>query len=273
MSRSKTFVVLIAMALGLLALGGWLILRASPEDLPPIVATTTSPQPSPSQGEGGEETTPTPYEGEGEGGEVEDSGVILLNAPFVVQAPLGDWENVVFQQGCEEASILMAMLWVQDKKFITPKDAEKAIIAISNFEQKKYGEFRDTSAADTARWARDYFDYESIEVKYDINAKDIKIELVKGNLVIVPVNGQKLGNPFYTPPGPIQHMLVIRGYDAERKEFITNDPGTKHGEGFRYPASTLEQALQDYGTGYKEPIGELRKAMIVVTPMRPVDNF
>jgi hypothetical protein len=160
----------------------------------------------------------------------------------------------------------MSMLWVENKRFISATDAKKAIYAISNFAQKNYGEFRDTSAADTAMIMRDYFDYENIEVKNDITAEDIKRELVNGNLVIVPVNGQKVGNPFYTPPGPVQHMLVIRGYDAEKKEFITNDPGTRHGEGFGYGEGVLESALQDYMTGYKEPIHEARKVMIVVHP-------
>lgn len=189
---------------------------------------------------------------------------ILLNVPFASQAPSADWDNVIFQQGCEEASMLMAMLWVENKSFISAKDAEKAIFAISNFSQKNYGEFRDTSAADTANIMKDYFQYEGIEVKNNITAEDIKAELVNGNLVIVPVNGQKLGNPFYTPPGPFQHMLVVKGYDTQRKEFITNDPGTRRGEGFRYKENVLDAALRDYPTGYKEQIVQANKAMIVV---------
>lgn len=189
----------------------------------------------------------------------------IINVPFTPQAPLGDWKNVVFQQGCEEASVLMAMLWVEGKQ-MGSEEAAKAILAISRFEQASYGEFRDASARDTAKFMRDYFEYEKGEVKYNIGAEDIKRELGNGNLVIAPVNGQKMGNPFYTPPGPVQHMVVIRGYDAKTKEFITNDPGTKRGEGFRYPESVLTEALGDYETGYKEQILEIRKAMIIVRP-------
>ena len=189
---------------------------------------------------------------------------ILMNVPFASQAPSGNWDNVIFQQGCEEASMLMAMLWVQQKGFISPKEAEKAISAISNFAQKNYGEFRDTSIEDTATIMKDYFEYQNIEVKNDITAKDIKSELAKGNVVIAAINGQKIGNPFYTPPGPLQHMLIVKGYDAQKKEFITNDPGTRRGEGFRYKEDILEAALQDYATGYKEPIREIRKSMIVI---------
>lgn len=198
------------------------------------------------------------------GQEPESEKNILLEVPFASQAPSADWENIIFQQGCEEASVLMAMMWVQGKRWATVADVEEAIILLSNFEQKTYGEFRDTSSIDTARLIRDYFNYDNIEVKSGIDARDIKTELWKGNLIIVPVNGQKLNNPFYTPPGPMQHMLVIKGYDAESKEFITNDSGTKHGNGFRYNEKILENALRDYPTGYKEDIVEINKRMIVV---------
>ena len=160
--------------------------------------------------------------------------------------------------------MLMAMFWVEGRQ-ITKSGAEKAILAIAKYEQKNYGEFRDTSIEDTAMIMRDYFDYKNIEVKNNINTEDIKEELVNGNLVIVAVNGQKIGNPFYTFPGPLQHMLVVTGYDAEKKDFITNDPGTKRGEAFRYREDILEAALQDYVTGYKEPIIEVKKSMIVVS--------
>jgi len=190
----------------------------------------------------------------------------LLNVPFTSQAPFANWDNVVYQQGCEEASILMAMLWAEGKKYIGKKDAERAILAISNFEQDHFGEFKDTSVADTAEIMRSYFDYQNIEVKNNITAEDIKAELANGNLVITAINGQKVGNPFYSGLGPLQHMIVIKGYDAERKEFISNDPGTMRGEGYRYAESVLDAALQDYITGFKEPILEVNKRMIVVRP-------
>ena len=195
---------------------------------------------------------------------VDREQTIFNNVSFTSQAPFADWDNVIFQQGCEEASMLMAMFWVEGRQ-ITKSGAEKAILAIAKYEQKNYGEFRDTSIEDTAMIMRDYFDYKNIEVKNNINTEDIKEELVNGNLVIVAVNGQKIGNPFYTFPGPLQHMLVVTGYDAEKKDFITNDPGTKRGEAFRYREDILEAALQDYVTGYKEPIIEVKKSMIVVS--------
>lgn len=262
--KNKTLFILLGLIVvtGSFATGGWFLLRASPASPSPQASLqiTAGDEPISTDSDISENQPSDSAQGELSSDKIST----LLNVPFTSQAPLADWDNIIFQQGCEEASMLMAMFWVGGKKLIFPAEAEKAILSMSSFEQKNYGEFKDTSGADTVRWAKDYFDYENIEVKNDIDTHDIKAELVNGNLVIVPVNGQKLGNPFYTPPGPLQHMIVVVGYDADKKEFITNDPGTRRGEAFRYKGEVLEGALQDYATGYKEPITEVRKVMIVI---------
>ena len=66
------------------------------------------------------------------------------------------------------------------------------------------------------------------------------------------------------PPGPERHNLVIRGYDPTNGEFITNDNGTKRGEAYRYKSDVLISAIRDYPTGDRNPITEIRRAMIVV---------
>ncbi|MCR4323087.1 MAG: C39 family peptidase [Candidatus Azambacteria bacterium] len=191
---------------------------------------------------------------------------VLLDVPFTVQAPFGGWADARQDYGCEEASILMAMHWVRGEE-LSPAQAEKEIIAISEFENEQYGDFHDTSAEDTLKVMKAYFKYENAFVKFDIGTQDIKDELAQGNVVIVPIDGRQVGNPYYTPPGPPKHKLVIRGYDDATQEFITNDPGTKRGEGYRYKYDVLEAALLDYPTGINEPITEIRTAMIVVQKM------
>lgn len=189
---------------------------------------------------------------------------VLLDVPFTAQAPFGDWKDPRQQDGCEEASAIMAMAWVRGEK-LTPQIALEKILAISEYELKNYGNYQDTDAEDTAkRIFKGYFGYDKIKVRHGISTQDIKTELFKGNLVIIPVNGRKLGNPYYTLPGPQEHNLVIRGYDAAKNEFITNDPGTRQGEDYRYKESVIENALQDYPTGFHEPIAEKKTAMIVV---------
>ena len=197
----------------------------------------------------------------------EKTGItILSDVPFLAQAPFGAWSDPRQQDGCEEASSLIAMSWVEGKKEVSKDDALKGILAISEFELEKYGSYNDTSASSTIeRILAGYFDYDQARLKYDIEADDIIAELEKGNLVMAPFDGRILKNKFYTAPGPERHMLVIIGYDYDKKEFITNDPGTRQGKGYRYSKETLISAIRDYPTGNHLPIEGARKVMIVVT--------
>lgn len=195
-----------------------------------------------------------------EGGEI-----ILLNVPFTPQAPDGQWEDQRFQDGCEEASVLMAIKWVRGAS-LTLAEAKATILDMADWELQSYGVFADTNAQDTAdRLLRDYFSYKKYKVTSDVTAKSIIAELKLGKLVLVPANGQKLYNPHFKAPGPKEHMLVIRGYDEATDEFITNDPGTKVGEGYRYPTTVLVEAVVDYPTGNHLPTVSDKKAMIIVS--------
>ena len=57
---------------------------------------------------------------------------------------------------------------------------------------------------------------------------------------------------------------MIRGYDSDKGEFITNDPGTKRGELYRYDQDVLYNAIRDYPSGYHKPITRIEKTMILV---------
>lgn len=190
----------------------------------------------------------------------------VLTVPFTSQAPLGEWKDVRQQDGCEEASVAMAMAWVGNEKNITAANWRLRILILSNFEYKKYGEYRDVSLRDIKKWLfEDYFHYKKVAIKPVKNAQDIVKELEAGNLVLTPMNGQALHNPNFTQPGPERHMIVIKGYDYETQEFITNDPGTRNGNGYRYPETIIYQAIRDYKTGNKVAFGPVVKEMIVVS--------
>lgn len=190
--------------------------------------------------------------------------VIKINVPFTSQAPFGEWSDPRQQNACEEASVLMAIYWANGQSF-SLQEAKDKILAIADWEQKKYENYIDTSARDTVeRLFKEYFQYQKAFVVENIVSQDIINELVKGNLVIVPANGQTLKNKFFQVPGPLEHMLVIIGYDYQTKEFITNDPGTRQGKDYRYNQDVLFNAIRDYPTGYHEPIVGIQKTMIVV---------
>lgn len=192
------------------------------------------------------------------------SGKIVQAVPFTSQAPFGDWNDQRQEDGCEEASALMAVKWARGGT-LTQEESLREILGASDYIQNKYGEYRDISTTDTLNWIiKDYFNYQNAAIKNNVTMDDIVYELNKGNLIIVPLNGQLLHNPYFTPPGPPNHMLVIRGYDPDKKIFITNDPGTRRGESYSYDTQVLYDAIRRYPTGYHELIDKIVKDAIVV---------
>ena len=193
-----------------------------------------------------------------------DTQLSVQEVLFFPQAPSGEWSDPRFQHACEEASMSMAMAWAQDTS-LTRQQYTKEIIDITTFETKKFGAFVfDTSLDDVAQVVREYYQYDNIEVVGDIVPEDIIYALETGSVVIVPVDGRRLHNPYFTAPGPTEHMVVIIGYDADTQEFIVNDPGTRHGEKYRYNKGILYKALYNYATGNHRPIINQVKPMLVI---------
>jgi hypothetical protein len=188
------------------------------------------------------------------------TGIIKNSVPFTPQAPFGEWSDPRQQNGCEEASALIAVSWARGETF-SLQEAKNEILAISDWEQEKYDGYQDTSARDTVkRIFNGYFKYQKVEVIEDVKILDMINELSQGNLIIVPADGRKLKNPFFNPPGPEEHMLVITGYNYQTK----NDPGTRHGKDYEYSQEVLFDAIRDYPTGYHQPIIGTPKTIIVI---------
>ncbi len=226
--------------------------RAPGATTPPISASrspirTMTPRPSVT-------TTPKP-----------SGKVITQTVPFTAQAPFGEWADQRQQDGCEEASALMAVSWARGETF-TLQQAKEKILTIADWEQETYNNYRDTSAADTVdRIFKAYFKFDDVRLEYNIDADDIIDELEDGKVVVIPADGTLLGNPNFTPPGPEHHMLLIIGYDYGTEEFITNDPGTRQGKNYRYHKLTLQNSIADYPTGAHLPRTGVKTAMIVVS--------
>ena len=62
------------------------------------------------------------------------------DVPFVSQAPFGEWSDTRMQDGCEEASTLMAVRWVEERS-ITKSEAKEEIIAMSEYQLEEYGSY------------------------------------------------------------------------------------------------------------------------------------
>ena len=190
--------------------------------------------------------------------------LVLINAPFTSQAPLGQWSDERFQDGCEEASIIMAMAWVEGRS-LTPEGVTKEIIDLSAYEDQYFDGNLDLEPKDVARLIRDYYKHPSVEVVEGITTEDIAYELYQGNVVLVPLDGKKLNNPNFSGGGPERHMALVIGYDPSENEFIIHDPGTRKGSKYRYTREVLERSLRTYPSGTHAPIISLPDAMVVVS--------
>ena len=171
------------------------------------------------------------------------SGVFVdYDVAFASQAPFGVWDDL-HGETCEEAAMVMAVYHFRDK-LLTAHTMEQALLSMVKWEETN-GYSIDVTAQETVEILKAYFDY-SATLHTDVSVAAIKGELDQGNLIIIPAAGRELGNPYFTSPGPIYHMLVVRGYDEAKKEFITNDPGTRRGEAYRYSYQTLLSAIHDW---------------------------
>ena len=190
--------------------------------------TTTENGGTLSQGGGAATSTP------------QQPGTLNLPIPFTSQAPTANWD-LVHNEDCEEAAAVMANAYLTGNTAVVLPAAqvETEMTNLNNWENQHFGYYLDTTAQETAQM---------IEAVYGLNAtvqtgyslQDVKDQLNMHHVVIIPVDGQIIGNPNYTAPGPIYHMLVIRGYTSA--ELITDDSGTRKGQNYPYAFNTLYNA-------------------------------
>ena len=186
-----------------------------------------------------------------------------LSVAFTVQAPHAQWDDPRYQDACEEASMVMAYAWITCENSLSKNEAEAQIEKIFQKEKELFDDAVDTSATDTALFFESYYKHDVV-IKKDVALQDLYAALSDENIIIVPTNGKMLQNPNFTDGGPDRHMLVITGYDKENREFITNDPGTRLGRGYKYKDSILYNAIRDYHTGNKLPIQTTQKNIVIV---------
>lgn len=182
----------------------------------------------------------------------------MLDVPFMVQAPFANWD-ALHQETCEEASLMMVRYFRQKEAFGSLQEIDDELKALVAWETGRGFEY-DVSLKELSRIARDYYAMTSGRIIVNPTVYDIQSEIAAGRPVIVPAAGRLLDNPNFTGGGPPYHMFVITGYD--RNGFITNDPGTRRGENFRYTYQNLMAAVHDW-TGDKATITTGQKAVLV----------
>ena len=171
---------------------------------------------------------------------VEVPAKLELPVLFAQQAPFANWDEV-HEETCEEASMIMVARYFKGQP-LTEAIMEEELQKILKW-QEEHGYKVDATAEETIQILKDYFKLEA-RLSEEVTADRIKYELSQGNLIIVPAAGRELKNPNFKQPGPIYHMLVVKGYND--REFITNDPGTRKGNGYKYSYETLLGATHDW---------------------------
>lgn len=185
-----------------------------------------------------------------------------LDVPFTIQAPEQQWD-LPYEEACEEASVLMVAAYYQGKTGQLPiEEAKKGILDIVTYENGRFGDYIHTTVAQTGEIATDFLKVSAAKVIPIKSAEEIKRLIANGYPVIVPASGRDLGNPNFKAPGPVYHMLVIKGYTKDGK-FITNEPGTRKGYNYLYDVDVVMNALHDYAA---DDIRTGAKAVLVLFP-------
>lgn len=186
---------------------------------------------------------------------------VNLPVPFTPQAPHANWE-LPYQEACEEAAVLMAIRYVFGNAILSPEDADAGILDLVKMNEEILGYPYDQTALQVQELIQEIDPTISTRLFHDPTVDDLRRELAQGNVVIVPIAGRLLRNPFFHRPGPVYHMLVLRGYTTDGY-FITNDPGTKRGEGYLYTFERIMDAMHDWNDGNP---AEGEKIVVVLEP-------
>ena len=166
-----------------------------------------------------------------------------VEVPFTSQAPNGDWSEP-WQNACEETSIYMVSSFYADDAI----KRDEAVLKIKEILKTKNDNIKiskDESLATISQIIVDLNLPWTTQLVENPTKDALKTELAAGRPVIVPVYAPALKNPYYEGGGPDYHVLVLTGYDDTDGVFIVNDPGTKDGEGLRFPYDLFLSAIHD----------------------------
>jgi hypothetical protein len=240
MYKKTTIIALLVLAVGLMAV--FVIIKVDLSSkvfgspLPSAIPYNRTPTPTSAVTSG---LTPTT-------GSIALANEINLSVPFTSQAPSKNW-GLPFSEFCEEASVLMAASYINGWSIPSVVFAEQKLLAIKDFEDKRFGYYKDTTAEETAVILREFYKINKVKVAYGPTVQSIKRALSENKVILIPVAGRMLGNPNFQSPGPIYHMLIIKGYTKDGN-FITNDPGTRNGANYLYSSEVIMNALHDWNS-------------------------
>jgi len=172
---------------------------------------------------------------------------IILDVPFILEAPddvwVGSWKNA-----CEEASIAMVEKFYAGEKTVSIAEAKTFMQSLFDAQNELYGSDVNADADRVVSLIDSYTSYSGRVVSHP-TIEDIRQELIAGRPVISFHYGFALKNeniPFRVG-GTSFHVIVIIGFDDNKKQFITNDDGDSiSGKGHTYDYDLFMSSLRDY---------------------------
>lgn len=169
---------------------------------------------------------------------------VQIKVPFSPQAPFANWDDD-HNEGCEEASILLANEFIKGNQSgdLDKSYADFQITQMIAWQRENWGGHFDLEMEKTKELAEKFYNINNLEIVSINSIDDLKYHLVQGKIIIAPTAGRELGNPNFKSPGPVYHMLVIKGYNS--KNFVTNDVGTRKGKDYEYRSEVLYNAIHD----------------------------
>jgi len=170
-----------------------------------------------------------------------------INVPFTVQAPDG-WYSP-FDEACEEAATVMLDNYYKGNDHIA--NPKEEILDIVEIENELWGYNKDTNAHQITHIINNYFAFEA-DTKINPSLIAIKNEIDNNQPVLVPVYGRGLDNPNFRGAGPLYHVVILKGYNDDTQQFITNEPGTSHGHDWQYGYDEMMDAVHDLNYGDQE---------------------
>lgn len=164
----------------------------------------------------------------------------LITIAFTSQAPFAVWDSF-HEESCEEVSFLMVKHYLDKTPLGSAADVDAELHSMVDYEiANGYGP--SITIEELNKIAQDRYNLTG-QVK-TATVKNIETDVAAGHPVIIPAAGKLLGNPNFVNGGPNYHMLVVKGYDSSH--FITNDPGTRKGNGYVYTQEVFMNAIHNW---------------------------
>jgi len=204
--------------------------------------------------------------------------VVKINIPFTPQIPDGKWV-APYRMACEEASMVMVDEYYAGKTntFIEKTEAKQLMQPYFIFQNALYGSNKDSNAIRTSEIIKNAAHHYNARVVEHPTIEDIQAALDAGHPVISFHHGYSLKNKYikFANSAASFHVIVLVGYDENKKIFYAHEPAMMKGDYYAYPFEVIMNSMRDYnhethitdGSSrvlFTSPINELRVSDIAL---------